>query len=391
MHFQLGAAYTAALFALMCLSSAAPLHAEDGPAPLSGISLAPDTVKTETPAKKFRILVLTQSMGFKHAAVTRQVRGHGGLSVVESALTEIGEQSGLFETLCSQDATLITAEKLKEFDALIFFTSGDLPIEPKVFTQIQIWLRSGKAFIGIHSATDTFKEYRPYYEMIGATYLRHPWNRGASITNLDTTHAAVKMFPANFEWNDELCEQRYFDARKVRVLLALNMAQSSPKLPKMVPISWVRDYGKGRVFYTNFGNSEAVWGDASFRAHVLGGVRWALKLDAGSAEPNPEISAKEDAKARAAVFETEKAWLAKVAKSIGADPAAIVAAAAKCALEDKAAFLKLHDAINAARVDEQRRETALKPKQHPTEADMKLVLARRKEIIDSLTPKKKEE
>jgi len=370
------------LFAIaaICLCSSA---AE--PAPLS--SLAPAAAsRSDAPAKKFKILVLTQSMGYKHSVVTRP--NNSDLSVAEAALADIGSQSGVYQAECVQDVSLITPEKLKELDALIFFTSGDLPIKPAAFTVIQNWLRGGKAWIGIHSATDTFKEFRPYYELMGGTFLRHPWNHGASITNLEPSHPAVKMFPAEFDWNDELCEHQYFDARKVRVLLELNMAKSSPKMPKMIPLCWVREYGKGRIFYTNFGNGEAAWGDAQFRSHILGGVRWALKLDDGSAEPNPEVSAREDTKARLAVLETQKTWLTKAAGSTGANPGVIYTAALKMANDDKAAFQKLYDAIVNARADEAKREAALKPKQHPSDADIKAVLERRKEIVEGLTPKK---
>lgn len=341
---------------------------------------------SEQPAgKKFKLLVLTQSMGFKHAVVSRPASG--ALSVAESVLVEIGKQSGVYEAECIQDATVITGEKLKSVDALVFFTSGDLPIKPAAFGVIQEWLRGGKAFIGIHSAADTFREFRPYYEMIGATYLRHPWSHGAMIVNLDREHAAAKMFPANFEWNDELCEYRYFEPKKVRVLLAINMAQSEPKLPKLVPVSWVREYGKGRVFYTNFGNSEAMWSDELFRAHLLGGIRWAVKLDAGSAEPNPDAAAKEDVKARMAVLDADKDWLLKAAKTSGALGSAVFSDAEKIAADDKARFVKLHEQIAAALSDEKRRESALKKGQKPSEADVKVVLTRRAEIIGELISK----
>ncbi|MEI6232305.1 MAG: ThuA domain-containing protein [Planctomycetota bacterium] len=332
--------------------------------------------------------MLTQSMGFKHSIVSRPLNVPGALSLVESTLTSLGLKSGVFEAECTQDATIITPEKLKELDALIFYTTGDLPIRPAAFTAVQNWLRGGKAFVGIHSATDTFKEYRPYYELLGATYLRHPWNRGATITNLEPGHSAVKMFPAEFAWNDELCEHQNFDPKKVRVLLSVNTEKSSPKLPKMIPLCWVRDYGKGRMFYTNLGNGAAAWNDAMYQAHILGGLRWALKLDEGSAEPNPETSLKQDAKARLTVLETQKSWLTKAAKSSGIDPAIIIAAATKTATDDKAAFTKLHDAISDARAIEEKRETALKPKQRPSDADVKSVLSRRNDIITMLTAKK---
>ncbi len=369
----------------VCIAVGCAYAAE--PVPLSGVAPAA-TQASATPAKKFKVLVLTQSLGYKHSVVTRPGNAPGALSLAESVLSEIGTKSGVFDAECIQDATLMTPDKLKETDAIVFYTSGDLPMKPAAFTPVQNWLRGGKAVIGIHSATDTFKEFRPYFEMMGATYLRHPWNHGAAVSNLEPKHPAVKMFPVEFDWNDELCEHQYFDPKKVRVLLAVNTAQSSPKLPKMVPLCWVREYGKGRVFYTNFGNSEKAWADGSFRAHVLGGIRWALKLDDGSAEPNRELCENEDTRARLAVLESHTAWLNKAAKAAGADPAAVLASATKLASEDKAGFLKLHESIATARADEARREGALKPKQKPNDADVKAVLQRRKEVVTPLIPKK---
>ena len=368
-----------ACVAACCISAAEPR-------PLSAV--APASTQTETPARKYKVLVLTQSMGFKHSVVTRPAGTSGAYSMVESALMEIGVKSNLFDAECIQDATLITPEKLKDTDAIVFYTSGDLPLKPAAFAPIQNWLRGGKAVIGIHSATDTFKEFRPYYEMMGATYLRHPWNHGATVTNLEPAHPAVKMFPAEFEWHDELCEHLYFDARKVRVLMAVNTAKSTPKVPKMVPLCWVREYGKGRVFYTNFGNGEAAWGDAQFRAHILGGMRWALKLDEGSVEPNTDVTAAEDTKARLAVLESHRSWLTQCARGCSADPVIVLATASKMANADKPGFLKLHDSIATARADEAHREAALKPKQKPSEADVKGVLQRRKEIIAQLLSKR---
>ena len=344
--------------------------------------LAPVAASAPVVQKKFNVFVLTQSLGFKHAVVTRPTIPAGALSTVEKALVEIGERSGVFKAECSQDATQLTPAKLKEIDALIFFTSGNLPLKPAEFAEIQSWLRGGKAFIGIHSATDTFKEFRPYVDMAGATFLRHPWNHGGTVLNLDPGHAAVKMFPAEFSWHDELCEQRDFDARKSRVLLALNMERSAPQVPHAVPLSWVREYGKGRVFYTNFGNSEAVWSDELFRRHVLGGLKWALKLEAGSAEADPEAYVKLDDKARSVVLESDKGWLVKAAKSVSADPNAIVDAAAKLSRDDKAVFIKLHELISAARSDENERSRKLRINQRPTEKDGSEVRQKRLEVLN---------
>jgi type 1 glutamine amidotransferase len=61
--------------------------------------------------------------------------------------------------------------------------------------------------------------------------------------------------------------------------------------------------GKGRVFYTSLGHREDLWSDDAalkdrrnpvaisqqYQAHLLGGLKWALGLAPGSAEPNPDV------------------------------------------------------------------------------------------------------
>jgi hypothetical protein len=68
----------------------------------------------------------------------------------------------------------------------------------------------------------------------------------------------------------------------------------------------VRDYGQGRLFYTNLGHNEKTWESPKFKEHLLAGIRWALKLEQGSSTPNPEVWAAEDKRAVLATFEELK-------------------------------------------------------------------------------------
>lgn len=46
------------------------------------------------------------------------------------------------------------------------------------------------------------------------------------------------------------------------------------------PQAWTRTFGKGRSFYTALGHRDDIWSnDPVFRAHVLGGIRWAIGLE----------------------------------------------------------------------------------------------------------------
>ena len=42
------------------------------------------------------------------------------------------------------------------------------------------------------------------------------------------------------------------------------------------PWTWVREQGKGRVFYTAYGHDERVWGHPMFQRLVRNGILWAV-------------------------------------------------------------------------------------------------------------------
>ena len=52
-------------------------------------------------------------------------------------------------------------------------------------------------------------------------------------------------------------------------------------------LAWVRDYGKGRVFYTALGHRPEVWKDKRFLDHVRGGMQYAMGKATSDASPRP--------------------------------------------------------------------------------------------------------
>jgi len=45
---------------------------------------------------------------------------------------------------------------------------------------------------------------------------------------------------------------------------------------QVLPVAWAKSYGQGRVFYTALGDWEPTWKDPHYRAHLIGGIRWAM-------------------------------------------------------------------------------------------------------------------
>ena len=299
--------------------------------------------------KKAKMLVLTQSKGFMHDVVNRKGQP---TCLVERVMAEVGKESGLWECECTQDASIITADKLKDVDVLFFYTTGGLPIEPANWEAVLKWVEAGHAFLGYHSATDTaIPKYTgpmlTYTQFINGKFGGHPWGQGTplKVINHDLDHPATKMFGAEYDIKEEIYQYPpdSYDPKAVRVLLSMQMTKTNLKMPYHVPISWCREIGKGRLFYNNFGHTDKTWQDKLFQEHLIASFKWAMGITKeGSAVPNPEVQA----------VEIVRGFLAGHAKLMGRnaeDSDAVVAKLQKSA--DKAWFLGMYDQITKARND----------------------------------------
>ncbi|MEW6389991.1 MAG: ThuA domain-containing protein [Pseudomonadota bacterium] len=249
-------------------------------------------------AGKVRVLYLDQSVGFVHAPVMPP-KASNGPTLSEIAMAEIGARSGAFSVHSTRDASAITPETLKDIDVLVFYTTGALPIAPATWAAIQDWIKSGRGgFVGLHSATDTGWPYdgpgEPYAAFINGKFAGHPWTEGTPITVQALGDAKGPMnqaWPRRFAYAEEIYQYADYDPARVRVLQALDFSDMALKRPWFVPITWTRQIGKGRLFYTNLGHTPATWDDARYRQQIVDAVRWTAGQLAGDAKPNPDEQA----------------------------------------------------------------------------------------------------
>ncbi len=239
---------------------------------------------------KPRVLYITTTAGFHHSACEYSI----------PVIKRIAERSGAFEVVCTNKTDLITPQSLKDFAAVCFSnTTGDLkafPLSEKNRNALIEAVRSGMAFIGIHAATDTFKDWPPYYEMLGGTFNGHPWHEKVMIDVEDPSHPAAVMLPSRWVITDEIYTFKNYSRKKVHVILSLNPASEKGKGNRAdhdYALAWAKRYGKGRVFYTALGHRHEVWDNPLFQEHLLGGILWALGLKLSPITPGHSKSAGE--------------------------------------------------------------------------------------------------
>jgi type 1 glutamine amidotransferase len=255
-----------------------------------------------------RVLVVTTTTGFRHSSIATAEKILGNLAM-GSGLFQIdyihqpenepkeprkpkeGEDTKAYESQLAAykkakeawDDQMRAALKpmgpdsLRKYKLVIFAnTTGDLPIpDPSAFIE---WIRNGGSFVGMHSASDTFHGFSPYIEMLGGEFQTHKEQVTVTCINQDPKHPACKHLSATWTLKDEIYILKNFHRERVHGLLGLD-AHPNDKTPGDYPIAWTREVGQGRVFYTSLGHREDVWESKEYQQHILGGIKWALRLE----------------------------------------------------------------------------------------------------------------
>lgn len=244
-----------------------------------------EPARVSGPPRPKKVLLLTQTAGFRHPSI----------AVAAATVARLGAEGGEWEVAERADtaaevAAAVTAERLRGVDAVCFAnTTGDLGFTPEGRRAFYEWVRSGGAYVGIHSAADTFHGDADYLELVRGEFLAHGQEREVQVAVQDPAHPACQGLPASFPVFEEIYEFRNWDRARVHVLLAMRHHPQSGA-PGDFPLAWTHRPGAGRMFYTALGHREDVYGNPLFLRHLAGGMRWALGLAAGGDAPGNPVA-----------------------------------------------------------------------------------------------------
>jgi hypothetical protein len=247
------------------------------------------------PKQPRKLLIYSKTLGYRHGSIPTGMFDREGPRLFTQQL-ERGH---------SEDPALFDENRLKQFDAVLFLnTTGDClaakggklneeeqaALERRKKNLLE-FVAQGKGFAGVHAATDTFYSWKEYGDMIGAWFTSHPW--GAVPLKIDSPkHPLTSMFKEEgFEIRDEIymfgpkSSAKLYDGYqpysrgKLRVLLSVDEAKFKSKGAREdndYAISWIREYGKGRVFYCALGHGESMYMHPDMLKHYLAGLQYAL-------------------------------------------------------------------------------------------------------------------
>jgi hypothetical protein len=219
-----------------------------------------------------RILYFTLSAGYRHEVIP----------LSKSILTQLGRSSGDFEVTATEDISEFSTDTLKRYAGVMFFTTGELPMNDAEKAALLNFVRSGGGFLGVHSATDTFYTWPDYLDLIGGYFDGHPWHQAVTIKVVDPGNPLVAHLGDSLQVEDEIYQIRDFDYRGSQVLLRLDQNSVDLGMPGVHqrsygwPLAWTRSFGQGRVFYTALGHEASVWRDARFQLLLTKAILWCI-------------------------------------------------------------------------------------------------------------------
>lgn len=229
---------------------------------------------------------------------------HNTIPLTNVMIQRMGEKTGAWTTVFSNDLNNLRYPKVKEYDA-IFLNSivGEFLPDPALRADLVRYVNEGGGMGGIHGTPWASRNWDEFAEMIGAQSAPHRIENGI-IRLYDKENPIVRPF--NYEDLPHREEYYRFEHEgngrlrwdKVRVLLIVDLDEKVPastdkpwtgyrRPDRVYPLAWIREYGKGRVFYNSMGHMPETFMRPEIVGHFLAGMQYILGDIEANATPNP--------------------------------------------------------------------------------------------------------
>jgi type 1 glutamine amidotransferase len=245
-----------------------------------------------TPKKRRKMLVVESLHGMSHNTIP-----HTNVMV-----ERMGKITGAWETEFSNDLDNLKYPKIKQYDG-VFLNDivGEFAAEPAVRDGLGRFVKEGGGLAGIHGTPWASRNWDEFAEMIGAQSAPHRIEQGI-MKVYDRASPIMKPF----QEKDLNFKEEYYRFQtegqgrlrwdKVRVLMTVEL--DDPKIEprpwtgykrpdNIYPVSWIRNYGRGHVFYSSLGHMPDTFMTPELVGHFLAGLQFMLGDLEADATPNP--------------------------------------------------------------------------------------------------------
>jgi len=219
---------------------------------------------------------------------------HNTIPHFNLAIELMGKYTGAFQPVFSNDLDNLRWPKIKEWDAIYLNdTVGELFPDLEIRESLVRYVREGGGLGGWHGSPWASRSWKGLGEMVGAGdgphriepgYIklddpRSPINQAFDGTGLEHTEEYYRFHYAG--------PTAYYSRDQVHVLLSLDMEKSPAVLKpgrdgkpffsrpdQDYAIAWIRNYGKGRIYYNSMGHMPETMMSKKIMGHVFAAIQF---------------------------------------------------------------------------------------------------------------------
>lgn len=256
--------------------------------------IAPNEPTVKNVSKK-KILVFSKATGFYHWTIPHNIE----------MLKILAKKTKIFEVHVGYDIQKFEKKSLKNYDAVVFnncnpsgpdrdlfadllrqntsLSDAEIKIKAPAYEENMMnYVKKGGGLMILHGAITVQNNSMEFSKMTGGSFDYHPKQQEMHVKEVDTNHPLVRAFKGKgLTHVDEpyFFKNAYFDYN-FRPLLYIEVDQLED-VRKAVNnninyVSWIKRYGKGRVFYTSPSHNAQSLENPELLQYFLDGLQYVL-------------------------------------------------------------------------------------------------------------------
>jgi type 1 glutamine amidotransferase/sugar phosphate isomerase/epimerase len=218
--------------------------------------------------------------------------GHHSIPAANMAIDLMAKRTGAYEVVFSNDLDNLKYDKIRQFDAVFLNnTVGMLFVDPEVRDGLLRFVREGGGLAGYHGTSHASMDWDEFGEMLGTRQGTHREPTEIGTVKIDDPNSPLT---AAFHGEEFVQQDEFYrfatgpySRNKVHVLLSLDVERTDmnqgaacvrpcTRADHDYAISWIRSYGKGRVFYCTLGHWPRMFMVPALDQFFLAGIQFVL-------------------------------------------------------------------------------------------------------------------
>ena len=160
----------------------------------------------------------------------------------------------------------LNEKNLSQYDGLMIYANHD-SITTDQEKALLDYVASGHAFLPVHCASFCFQNSPKYIDLVGGQFQKH--DTATFIANIvNAEHPIMQGVEGFSTWDETYVHNKLSNDRTI---LIERLEGDRPE-----PWTWVKESGKGKVFYTAYGHDERTWSNPGFHQLMKQGIKWAV-------------------------------------------------------------------------------------------------------------------